>query len=77
MARRLEHLEAARDECLRLGATFTFDTSGKHITVTVGCNGQVRKTFLSKTPSDWRVTRKVRAIVRNYIAEMRSKSNAN
>lgn len=71
MAQRREHLEAAREECLRLGATFSCERRGKHYMVTVCINGQCRKTSMSVTPSDWRVTMKVRAIIRKYVAEMK------
>lgn len=73
MARRLEHVESAADECLKYGASFEYECRSKNIVGRIGYNGQTRKLFMSCTPSDWRVHGKVRKNVREYIKEMGGK----
>jgi len=70
MARRLEHVEAAREEAEKLGATFSYKRDSKKICGLIEYNGQKRKLFMSITPSDHRVNMKVRKNVRDYIKEM-------
>lgn len=68
--KRLEHIEAAKDECIRLGATFNLERSKRHFIGIVGYNGKIRKTSLSVSPSDHRVNDKVRQFIRRMIREM-------
>jgi len=72
MAKRLEHVESAADECKQLGATFTWERGAKNIVGKVAYNGQTRKLFMSVTPSDWRAVLNIRKNVREYIREMSS-----
>lgn len=70
MAKRLEHVYSAADECEQLGATFSYEVKSKNIVGRIGYNGQTRKLFMSVTPSDWRVHKEIRKNVREYIREM-------
>lgn len=70
MAKRLEHVESARDEAYAHGATFDYEVKSKNIVGHIGLNGQTRKLFMSVTPSDYRVHGKIRKNVRDYIKEM-------
>ena len=70
MARRLEHVESAAEECEQFGASFSYEVKSKNIVGRIGYNGQTRKLFMSVTPSDWRVHGKIRKNVREYIKEM-------
>lgn len=70
MSRRLEHVEAAADECLHLGADFQYQVKSKNIVGRIGYNGQTRKLFMSCTPSDWRAHKEIRKNVREYVKEM-------
>jgi hypothetical protein len=74
---RLNHVVAAQEEAVRLGATFTLENGRHHYIGVIAFNGKVRKTALSRTPSDHRVAHKVKVIVRRYIEEMRSNANGN
>lgn len=47
----LEHIEAAKAEAIRLGATFELQKGGKHLIGVIYYNGQHRKTSLSASPS--------------------------
>lgn len=71
MPRRLEHVEAAKDECKKFAASFDYEVRSKNIVGRVGYNGQTRKLFMSITPSDFRVHEKIRANVREYIRQMK------
>jgi hypothetical protein len=73
MARRLEHVESAADECRKWAASFDYQVKSSLIVGIVGYNGQTRKLFMSVTPSDWRVHHKIRKNVREYIREMSNK----
>ncbi len=70
MAKRLEHVESAADECRRYGASFSYEVRSKNIVGFIKYNGKSRKLFMSVTPSDWRVHGKIRKNVREYIEEM-------
>jgi hypothetical protein len=72
MAKRIDHVEAAREECFKYGATFSFSRGKKNIVGIISLNGKTRKLFMSITPSDWRVFEKIRKNVRDYIKEMRA-----
>lgn len=67
---RLNHVKAAKEEAVRLGATFTLENGTHHWIGVISINGQQRKTSLSRTPSDHRVAHKVKIIVRRAVAEM-------
>lgn len=49
--KRLEHIEAAKAEAERLGATFELKSGGKHMIGIISINGKCRKTSLSLSPS--------------------------
>ncbi len=51
MVNRLEHIEAAKEECRKLGAVFELQAGGKHLIGVIYFNGQHRKTSLSASPS--------------------------
>ena len=51
MSKRLEHIEAAKAEAIRLGATFELQNGGKHLIGIIHYNGKCRKTSLSASPS--------------------------
>lgn len=51
MSKRLEHIEAAKQEAIRLGARFKLENGGKHFIGVVWFNGKCRKTSLSQSPS--------------------------
>jgi hypothetical protein len=70
MPRRLDHVEAAREEAYEHGATFDYEVRSKNIVGFIGLNGKSRKLFMSVTPSDHRVHGKIRKNVRDYIKEM-------
>lgn len=69
MTKKMEHVEAARQEAIRLGATFTLE-NGKHLAGIIAINGKSRKAFISRTPSDRLVCHKVKITVRRLIREM-------
>jgi hypothetical protein len=70
MPKRLEHIEAAKAEAIRLGATIEIINGGKHYIGVLAYNGKIRKTSLSLSPSDHRVCGKVRQYIRKMIREM-------
>lgn len=70
MAKRLEHVESAADECRKYGASFSYKVRSKNIVGKICLNGKTRKLFMSITPSDWRVHEKIKKNVREYIEEM-------
>jgi len=70
MARYREHVEAARSEAIRLGATIELEQRSKHICGTISINGKQRKIFLSISPRDNKVIMVVREDVRKKIREM-------
>ena len=51
MSRRLEHIDAAKAEAIRLGATLELCHGGKHIKGKIKYNGKCRITSFSKSPS--------------------------
>ncbi len=70
MSKRLEHIEAAKDEAEKYGATFNTEHRKRHIMGIIALNGQQRKVFLSVSPSCSRVIMNVREDVRKKIKEM-------
>lgn len=72
MSRRLEHVEAAADECLHLGADFQYQVKSKNIVGRIGYNGQTRKLFMSCTPSDYKASLNIRKNIREYIRQMKA-----
>lgn len=70
MAKRLDHVEAARAEAIRLGANFELDYCTKHIVGILSFNGQQRKIFMSKTTANGSVCHIVRLDVRKKVKEM-------
>ena len=70
MSKRLEHVEEAKREAIRLGATIEMGYTSRHIVGVLAINGKQRKVFLSKTASDYRVCANVREDVRKKVKEM-------
>ena len=70
MTKRYEHVEAAKEEALKHGASFRWGHSGSKITRYVELNGKCRKLFMSVTPSDRRASQNIRKNVREYIREL-------
>lgn len=71
MSRRLEHVEAAKEEAIRLGASFELGDCSRHICGIIAINGKQRKIFLSKTTNSGSVCHVVREDVRRKVKEMR------
>lgn len=70
MPQRLEHIEAAKAEAIRLGATFSLERGGKHLIGVIYYNGQHRKTSLSASPSRLASLKTIK-YVRRAIEEMK------
>ncbi len=70
MAKRLDHVEAAKAEAIRLGAEFKLDYCTKHIVGIISLNGQQRKIFMSKTTANGSVCHIVKLDVRKKVKEM-------
>lgn len=70
MSKRYEHVEAAKEEALKHGASFSWRHDGSKLTGIVSLNGKSRKLFMSVTPSDHRASQNIRKNVREYIREM-------
>ena len=51
MSKRLEHIEAAKNEAIRLGARFELLQTKKSFIGVIYINGRCRKTSFSVTPS--------------------------
>jgi len=49
--KRLEHVEAAKAEAIRLGASFSYERGRKHIIATICIDGKCRKLSFSGSPS--------------------------
>ena len=65
--KKLDHVEAAKAEAIRLGATFTVQNGGKHLIGIICYNGKCRKTSLSYSPSRlacFKTVKYVRQLVR-------------
>lgn len=67
---KLEHIEAAKAEAIRLGATFELKKGGKHLIGIIRYNGKCRKTSLSVSPSRLACYQTVK-YVRKVIQEMK------
>jgi hypothetical protein len=70
MGKRLEHVEFARAEVERLGATIELQQRSKHICGIISLNGKQRKIFLSVSPSDHRILMNVQQDIRAKIRDM-------
>lgn len=70
MARRLEHVEAAKAEASRWGASIELERCKRHIKGVLAINGKQRKVFISLTPSDCRAIHNIREDVRKKVREM-------
>lgn len=68
--RQLEHIEHAKAEAIRLGATMEIEHRSKHFVGIIKINGQQRKIFFSVTPRDKKVCYVVREDVRKKVKEM-------
>jgi len=65
--KRLEHVEAAKAEAIRLGASFSYSIGRKHIIATICVDNVCRKLSMSKTPSGmciYHVVDDVRRLIR-------------
>jgi hypothetical protein len=70
MAKRLDHVEAAKAEAAKFGASFRWEQHSSKICGYIGLNGKQRKLFMSITPSDHRAIMNIKKNVRDYIKEM-------
>ena len=68
--RRLDHIEAAKCECAKLGAEIETEQRSKHVCGIIKINGKERKIFFSLTPRDNKVCYVVREEVRRIVREM-------
>lgn len=68
--RQLEHIEAAKAEAIRLGATFEVKKGSKHLIGIIWYNGKCRKTSLSVSPSRLACYQTIK-YVRKAIQEMK------
>lgn len=71
MPKRLEHVDAAEAEAIKLGASIEFNYCSKHIVGVIAINNKFRKIFLSKTTNSGSVCHVVREDVRKKVREMR------
>ncbi len=64
MPSRLDHVEAAADEAIKLGATFDYEMKSKNVVAIIGYKGKTRKVFMScnhhSSSSNYNVRRDVR-----------------
>ncbi len=70
MAKRLPHVEAARSEAIRLGASFAIIDTNHHIKGEIRYGDQKRKIFISKTPSCPRAAMNIKEDVRKKVKDM-------
>lgn len=70
MSRRHETLDAAKDEAIRLGASFTHDMGKKRFIGVVSLNGKCRKIAISRFCTDPRVLKNIRENVRQAVREL-------
>lgn len=70
MSKRLEHVEAAKAEAIRLGASIELERCKRHIVGLLKLNGKQRKVFISLTPSCYRVKYNIKEDVRKKVKEM-------
>jgi hypothetical protein len=68
--KRLAHVEAAKEEAQKYGASYKIEKLTKHICLVLSLNNKCRKVFLSLTPRDNKVCHVVREDVRKKIKEM-------
>lgn len=71
MPRRLDHIEAAADEAIKLGASFDYEMTSKNIVAIVGYRGKTRKVFMSCNPHSHSSNFNVRADVRKQVEGMK------
>jgi hypothetical protein len=70
MAKKLEHVIAARLQAEKLGASIDFEHRTRHICGTISMNGKRRKIFLSVSTKSGSVCDVVREDVRKKVKEM-------
>lgn len=70
MPKRLDHVEAAKAEAERLGATIKIGYCMKHIVGVISISGKQRKIFMSKSTANKNVCHIVKLDVRNKVREM-------
>jgi len=70
MAKKMDHVDAARKEAEKYGASFTTEHRTNHICGHIGLNGQRRKVFISVSPSDSRAIMNIKEDVRRKVREM-------
>lgn len=69
-----EHIEAARQEAAKLGASLELETRKKHLIGVIHYNGQYRKTSFSVSPSRLACHQTIR-YVRKAVREMQNAVN--
>ena len=72
MSPRLEHVEATKDEAVKLGAEIELKRRTKHICGIIKLNGKQRKIFLSISTKSGSVCNVVREDVRKKVREMQN-----
>lgn len=70
MSKRLEHIEAAKAEAIRLGASIELERCKRHIVGLLKFNGKQRKVFISATPSCYRANYNIKEDIRKKVREM-------
>lgn len=68
--KRLEHVEAAKQEASRWGASLILERSKRHIKGILAINGKQRLIFISATPSCYRARDNIKEDVRKKVREM-------
>lgn len=68
--KKLEHVNAAKDEAQRLGATITFEQGKKHLIGVIALNGKQRKISVSRCDKVAGICNIVREDVRRKVREM-------
>ena len=70
MPRRLDHVEAAADEALKLHASFDYQMTSKNIVAVIGYKGKTRKVYMSCNNHKVNLN-SVRRDVRKQVEEMK------
>lgn len=72
MVKRCETIDAAKEEAIKLGATFSYECGKKRLIGIVSINNKSKKIAISKHSTDYRVLMNIRENVRNAVKEMRA-----
>lgn len=72
MVKKSETINAAKDECRKLGASFDYQCGKKRFVGIVELNGKHRKLAISKYSSDHKVLLNIRENIRKIVKELQS-----